>query len=249
MARGDAYPRRLREQELRLLEGILPSERPGYRHYRAMIQSMLVLAEGKRGAGHYILGQPETPPDLSLALPPVIALGGVEAADATYVVSIREFTGTQLDVEIVSSAGEEVPDWIEVKRHWTYSTWLPGAPSPATGGAVREVIVDSFLTLVVAPQEKRIWLYDRASGMNHLIPVTNFHNELMMLKGNRNPRVALNAGLFFADQAAYTDNELRETFIRYNAVRHRVNVQDPPPSGPVGGWLGTLKRLFGKERP
>lgn len=248
MAPGDPYPRKLRPKELDLLEGVLPPDRPGYRQYRELINSMVVLGEGNRGPGHYLLGRPGDSPDYSGPLPPVVAFGLVASTHASYSVTIREYIGAQIDVEIVSGTGEEVPDHFEEKNRWTYSSWLPGQPSPATGDAVREVPVDSNLTLVIAPREKRIWLYDRVSGMNLLLPVTNFHNELMLVRGIRDPGVALDVGKFFAGHAAYSDDDLRKAFVRYNGPRQRVAVQSRPSTPSAAGLFQTLKRLFGKEK-
>jgi hypothetical protein len=248
MAPGDAYPRKLRPKELDLLEGVLPLERPGYRQYRQMIGSMVVLAQGTRGPGHYLLGPPGGVPDHSAPLAPVIAFGIVETTETSYAVTVREKSGDQIDVEIVSASEEEVPEHFEEKKRWAYSNWLPGLPSPATGGGVREVQIDANLTLALAPEEKRIWLYDRASGMNLLLPVTNFHNELMLYKGIRDPGVALDIGRFFTGHAAYADDDLREAFVRYNASRQRVRVQVPPPAPAAGGFRQKLRRLFGKEK-
>ncbi len=209
---------------------------------------MVVLKEGSRGPGNYLLGHPGDVPDQSISLSPVIAFGMVETTQTSYAITIREYTGAQIDVEIVSGSDEEVPDHFEEKKRWTYSIWLPGSPSPATDGPVREVRIDSNLILVIAPEEKRIWLHERMSGMNLLLPVTNFHNELMLYKGIRDPKVALDVGLFFAGQVGYSDDDLREAFVRYNAPRHRVKVQTRPPVPPEGGWFPSLRRLFGKER-
>jgi hypothetical protein len=249
MPPGDAYPRKLRPKELDLLEGVLPPDRPGYRHYREMISAMVVLGEGKRGPGSLILGYPgEEAPDQSMPPSPVVAFGMVETTKGMFAVTVQESTGARVDVEIVSGSGQEVPDHFEEKRRWAYSNWLPGLASPATGSPVREVPIDANLTLAIVPQEKRIWLYDRVSGMNLLVPVTNFHNELMLTKGIRDPRIALDIGHFFAGQASYSDDDLREAFVRYNAPRQRVKVQARPPVPAAGGWFHTLKRLFGKEK-
>ena len=245
----DSYPRQLRPKELDLLEAVLPADRPGYRQYREKIRSMVVLAEGSRGAGNYLLGRPGDVPDFSEPLSPVIAFGMVETTHTAYAVTIREQTGTQIDVEIVGGSAGEVPDHFEERKRWTYSSWLPGMPSPATGGMVREVTVDANLTLAIATPEKRIWLYDRRSGMNLLLPVTNYHNELMLHKGIRDPKVALDIGHFFAHQASYSDDDLREAFIKYNAPRRRVTVHVSPPARSAEGGLSQIvKRLFGKEK-
>jgi hypothetical protein len=182
-----------------------------------------------------------------MSLSPVIAFGMVETTRTSYAVTVREYAGTQIDVEIVSASEEEVPDHFEEKRRWTYSSWRPGDPSPATGVAVREVTVDPALTLAISSQEKRLWLHDRGSGMNLLLPVTNFHNELMLYKGIRDPGIALDIAQFFSGHAGYSDADLRETFIRYNAIRPRVLVEMPPPVQRPGGIFRSLKWLFGKE--
>ncbi len=248
MAPDDVYPRKLRQKELDLLEGVLPADRPGYRQYREIINSMVVIGQGRRGPGTYLLGAPGDTPDYSVPVSPVIAFGMVETTHASYAVTVHEFAGAQLDVDIVSGSDEEVPHHFEEKKRWTYSTWLPGLPSPATGGMVRAVPVDAVLTLAIAPQERRIWIYDRVSGMNLLLPVTNFHNELMLCKGIRDPKVALDIGQFFIGQAAYTNGDLREAFIRYNAIRPRVKVRTPLPAPAPGGFFQGWKRLFGKEK-
>lgn len=248
MAPGDTYPRKLRPKELNLLEGVLPPDRAGYRQYREMINSMVVLAEGTRGPGNLILGHPGDTSDPSMPLSPVVAFGMVETTHGAFTVTVREFTGARIDVEIVSGSEEEVPDHFEEKRRWTYSSWLPGSVSPSTGSPVRAVPIDADLTLAIAPQEKRIWLHDRVSGMNLLLPITNFHNELMLFKGIRDPGVALDVGHFFLSQTGYSDADLREAFIRYNAPRHLAKVQVPRAAPVAGGWFQTLKRLFGKEK-
>ncbi len=119
MTPGDTYPRSLRPKERDLLDGVLPPDRPGYRRYREMIDTMVVLGEGRRGPGHYILGRPGDTPDLTAPLPPVVAFGTVISTHASFTVTVREYTGGQIDVEIVSGSGEEVPDHFEEKNRWT----------------------------------------------------------------------------------------------------------------------------------
>ena len=247
MSPGDPYPRKLHPKELDFLEGVLPPDRPGYRQYRDWISSMIVLAEGKRGPGNLILGFAGNAADLSVPLAPVVAFGMVVTTHSAIAITVRERVEDQIDVEIVSGSEDEVPGHFEEKNRWTYSNWLPGKPSPANGGRVREVHIDDDLTLVIAPKEKRIWVYDRTSGMNHLLPVTNVHNELMLYKGIRDPKIALNIGQFFTGHAVYSDDDLREAFVRYNSLRHRVEVQPRPSGPPSRGLFQVLKKFFGKE--
>ncbi len=242
------YPRPLRPKERDLLESVLPPDRPGYRRYRDLLETMQVLGEGRRGAGNLVLGHPGTVPDLDSPLAPVVAYGVVETTKDRYTITVRESMGDQVDVEIVSAHGEEIPDHFEEKRRWTYAAWKPGAVSPATGASVREVKIDERSVFVIAAEEKRLWLFDGMTGMNHPIPVTNYHNELMLHKRIRDPAIALQSGLLFDQLSSYTDDDLRAAFVLYNAGRRRVEIQFRP--GPLRarglrGWL----QSFLKAKP
>lgn len=241
------FPRPLRPKERDLLEFVLPVERPGYRAIRDLVSRTRVIGEGRRGPGNIVLGGEGQEPDLSYPLRPVIAHGIVEATTDTFVITVREPFEGQIDVEIVSRSGGEVPDHFEEKRRWTYSCWAPGAASPATGEAVREVAVDAARTLVIAAGEGRLWLHDRATGMVIPIPVTNFYNELMLTKRIRDPAIALRSRLLFESHRSYTDGDLKAAFIAYNAVRHRVDVE-PTPETPRGTGLSSLMRKFFRKR-
>ncbi len=240
----NSYPRTLRAKERDLLESVLPPDRPGYRTYRDLMETMLVIGEGRRGAGNLILGYPGGVVDLASPLPPVVAYGVVETTQDRYTITVREFAGDQLDVEIVSAHDEEVPDHFEEKRRWTYSAWRPGTASPATGTPVREVAIDDRSVLTIAVAETRLWLYDGATGMNHPIPVTNYHNELMLHKQIRDPAIALQAGLLFDRLASYSDEDLRAAFVSYNATRRRVDVHPASAPAPPRGFLGWLQSFL-----
>lgn len=241
---NDTYPRQLRPKERDLLEFVLPSDRPGYRAYRQRIEKMTVLAEGRRGSGNVVLGLSGARADLTSPLPAVIAYGVVETTRDTFTVTVRECTDDQIDVEIVSLHGEPIPDHFEEKRRWTYSTWQPGQPSPATEMPVREVRITATLTLALSAAERRLWLYDATTGMNHLIPITNYHNELMRLLGIRDPHVALKPERFFDDLPRYADNELRSAFISYNRLWKKVDLPTEEPHQPPRGWKKLFRRLL-----
>ncbi|MEW6509327.1 MAG: hypothetical protein AB1428_00050 [Bacteroidota bacterium] len=234
------YPRPLRPKERDLLESVLPNDRPGYRRYRERIASLLVIGDGRRGSGDLILGISGDVPDRSSPLAPVIAYGMVEATTDTFSITVREETGNQINVEIVSGRGGEVDDHFEEKRRWTYSTWLPGSPSPACGTPIREVHVDEALTLAFSPAERRIWVHDVATGIVHLIPITNFHNELMRRKGKRDPESARRPQMLWDQLHESSDAELRDAFVAYNGLKHRVEVRppsQPTPQTGLGHWL------------
>lgn len=241
------YPRALRPKERELLDSVLPAERAGYKRYRDLVASLTVIGEGQMGKGNLILGPSGRHPDLREPLSSVIAYGVVETTSDTFTVTVREYGGGQLDVEIVSAHGDEVPERFEEKRRWTYSTWTPGDSSPSTGAPVREVTLDDRHVLVVSREEKRIWVYDGTSEMNILIPITNFYNELMLLKGVRDPRVALSPSKFFDDLGTYTDLELVQTFSAYNRIRPKVTLAAAVEAAQEGGMRAFFKGLFRRK--
>jgi hypothetical protein len=238
-----AFPRSLRAKEEDLLLSVLPIERPGYATLRAHLRDLVVLAEGKRGSGHLILGPAGTVPDVGAPLPPVIAFGAVEATTGTFFITVRESSGTQLDVELVSQRGEEVPDHFEEKRRWTYSTWAPGMASPATGARVREVDIEQGVVLAICPAEKRLWVWEKSGGVVLLIPVTNFYNELMLQNRVRDPEVALRSQLLFERADSWPAAELRSAFRAYNATRKRVELLEPSREQPPG-WRARVRAIL-----
>ena len=245
MTTNGSYPRIIRAKELDVLDWVLPVDRPGYKRYRDLIAEMVVLSEGRRGPGNIILGYRDDVPDVASPLAPVVAYGMIEAVADTYSVTVREFIGKQIDAEIVSSRGEEIPDALDEKRRWTYSTWRPGEHSPATGNPVREVVIETVV-LAIARLEKRVWVHDRPTGMNHLIPITNFYNHLMLHKHIRDAEIALKADLLFEHLDRYTDEDLRWAFVAYNAVKHKVDIPVPAAMEEKRGMKEYFRKLFSR---
>ncbi len=243
------YPRSLRPKELDLLLSVLPAESSGYREYRELLLKMVVIGEGRRGAGNLVLGFNDDRADTISPLGSVVAYGMVETTHDTFSVTIREHIGEQVDVEIVSAHGEEIPDRFEEKRRWTYSTWKPGELLPSSGERVREIHINDTLVFGIARKERRLLLHDRSTGMNHLIPITNFYNELMLHKNIRDPKIVLNSSLFFQDLDVYGDEDLRTAFIVYNKLRRRVSVLEQEPLPRKTGIRTVLKELFRKQMP
>jgi len=242
------YPRPLRLKERDLLEAVLPPDRPGYRRYRELLEQMTVLGEGRRGTGNIVLGYPPDIPDASVPLAPVVAYGVVETVHDQFTVTVRECTGDQIDVEIVSAHGEEIPDHFEEKHRWTYSTWLPGMPSPATQQSVREVTIDTSRTFVISPAERRLWLYDGTTGMNHPIPITNYYNELMLHRKVRDPHIALRSSFLFENLSTFPDEDLRGAFMAYNNLRRRVELYSPTPDRSRTGMVAWVQSLLGAKK-
>ena len=230
------YPRPLALRERGWIEWILPVDRAGYRQYRELIASMTVLGQGRRGAGEFILGHPGHEPDFSAPLAPVFAYGAIDSNFGTISVTLRELTDDQISFEIVSQRSEEVPAEFEESRRWTYSTWSPGDSCPQCRNAIREVSMhgaggQARLVLVICPTDRRLWVFDAATGVNRLIPVTNFHNELMLHKNIRDPKRALDSRLMFADLPKYSDSDLTYAFLTYNTIKTKIRVADDIQTG------------------
>lgn len=223
------YPRPLTELEKSWLEWILPIDRRGYREYRELLSKLVVLGEGRRGKGNVVLGFSGDVPDMSSPLPPVFAYGVIETNFGAISITVRENAGDQIDVEIISHRTDEVPEVFEESRRWTYSTWSPGSVCPQCQKPVREILMHSeqnkHFVLAVCAGDKRLWVYDAETQVNHLIPVTNFYNELMLHKNIRDSKIALDSKRLFVDLAKYTDPELTYAFLTYNKLKSKVEVR------------------------
>ena len=222
------FPRSLTPFESQSLLWVLPPDRPGYNSYRKYILEWQVVAEGRRGAGNYILGSQGLVPDLESPLPQVFAYGLIEGKNGSVSVTLREFFEEQLEYEIVNLDGETIPpDFSEVRR-WTFSLWSPSAPCPACGTVPRVVKIrretGGSAVLALCRTDKRIWIFDERDGVNHLIPVTNFHNALMLQKNIRDPEIALAADNLFKLLHVYSNADLAAAFVHYNKLRRKVDL-------------------------
>jgi hypothetical protein len=236
----------LRPRERELLEFVLPPDRPGYRPLLGFLETALVAGEGRRGEGNLVLAPPGVPVDLTVPPPPIMAYGMVETTHTSIVVSVSEPSEGQLIVELVAGGGTEVPEHFEEKRRWTLSSWQPGLLSPVSGGAVREVPVGSGVVVVLAASDRRLWMWEEEGRTVQPIPVTNFHNELMLHKRIRDPQIALRPGELFVRHGEYVDADLRAAFIRYNAARPRVHLSADPSVPPAQSMADRVRSLLRK---
>ncbi|MBI1803055.1 MAG: hypothetical protein HY033_09145 [Ignavibacteriae bacterium] len=225
---NNVYPRLLSPREREWIEWILPADRPGYKRYRELLDSMEVIGEGRRGQGEIILGEKGARVDLESPLPAVFAYGAIETNFGILSITVREILDAQISIEIVSHRADFIPEEFEESRRWTYSTWSIGEPCPQCMKPVREVFMHTStgdrLMLAICPIDKRMWVYDAASMVNRLIPATNYYNELMLHRNIRDPKIALDSKRLFADLAKYTDEELTYAFLTYNKIRTKVHI-------------------------
>jgi hypothetical protein len=244
------YPRALTHRERTWLEWVLPADRIGYQEYRKYLDTMVVLGEGRRGKGDIVLGYAGDTPDTTITLPPVFAYGLIETNFGPISVTVRENYGDQIDVEIVTHRGEEMFEQFEERRRWTYSTWKPGAICPQCERPPREVSMETEagkrLVLTVCAADRRLWVHDAETMVNHLIPVTNFYNELMLHKKIRDPKIALDSNRMFTDLPRYKDDDLTYAFMTYNALKTKVEMKGRLMPGKVERrtFIHTIKEIF-----
>jgi hypothetical protein len=246
----EEFPRELTPTERELLLWLLPKDRTGYTEYRKHFEEWKVVARGRRGEGNYIVTAPNEQPDNESPLPQLLAYGVVESKQGTIVASIRERLGNQIEYEIVNLRGDVVLPGFEEIRRWTFSYWLPSQACPACGTSPREVRMHTesgrLLVLAVCAADKRLWVYDERSGINHPIPVTNFYNELMLHKNIRDPQIALDSAKLFSDLSTFSDGDFIRAFVTYNKLRMKVVLEKAivlPEEKPLS-LFGRVAKIF-----
>ncbi|MGA8265600.1 MAG: hypothetical protein WB779_14250, partial [Ignavibacteriaceae bacterium] len=140
-------------------------------------------------------------------------------------VAIHEEIDNEIEFDISTNNSFKPDDEFTEISNWSYSDWVPGKNAPKDNSPVREVvIIPDNLILAIAPVHKKIWLHNIETGVNHLIPLSNFYNQLMMVKDIRNAKVALNPGIFFEQLNNYSDGDLVSAFITYNKYIKKIDI-------------------------
>ncbi|MEJ2616445.1 MAG: hypothetical protein P8Z35_15930 [Ignavibacteriaceae bacterium] len=223
------FPRKLTELERELLFSILPSDKPGYIKYRKKIENKYVIGIGRFGETNLILGNRLEKINIQDASSSIFAAGSIIYDEGKIEISINEEIDDKIEFDISPKDYELVFKSEEIKR-WNYSEWIPGHKSPKEKSNVREIVISPGKhLLVISAEEKRIWLHESESGINYLIPLSNYYNQLMIEKNIRDPKIALKPNLFFEDAAGkhsdYTDIELRNSFLSYNKYLKKLDIK------------------------
>ena len=189
---------------------------------------MSILGEGRWGSGDYILGRANDAIDVSGPMERVFAHGVIVYRSFRQNITVHEEAADQIEIQFATIGDASQGDEREVRR-WNYSAWMPGDASPEENAAVREISFRSTesenpFVLCIAKAEGKIWLHETSSGVNHLIPLTNFHNELMLHLRIRDPKIVHNPGIFFDVQHTYSDRDLLEAFLRYHTGWKKVSI-------------------------
>ncbi|MBZ0198601.1 MAG: hypothetical protein K8H86_01950 [Ignavibacteriaceae bacterium] len=216
------FPRSLTEKEKEYLFYILPHDKPGYSEYRALINKMVIIGCGMFGDTNKILGMPGDDVDFDIPSSPVFALGTIYEPGKIIDVLIHELSEKQIEFDISEKRDSSNSE----SESWSYSHWKSGDKSPNDNSEVREVKFEDKHLLAISPANKKIWLNDAESGVNIIIPVTNFYSYLMTIKNIRESQIVLKPDLFFANQNKFTDVELISAFILYNKYFNRVKLKE-----------------------
>jgi hypothetical protein len=225
------FPRKLSSLQKELLFSILPENKPGYKYYRDRIEQLFIIGEGRFGGNNFILGKESTVPDmptgqagLSISSSPVFASGTNIYREGIIDITIHEEADEEVEFDI-SPRGGELPANFTLVNKWNYSEWIPGNNDPKDNSSVREiVIIPGKFLLAVAPAGKKIWLHDYKTGVNHLIPISNFYNELMRTKNIRDVKTVLNPNSFFDMLDSYSDREIISAFVSYNKYMKKFDI-------------------------
>ena len=220
---SETYPRPLDDLEKDYIRKLLPIDRPGYKKYNDKLDDLYILGTGRFQQDDYVLGKMGDEPDFTAPAESMLAVGTIFTQNHKIEISLHEEFEEKIELDFaVTGEGELNP---VIKSYWTYSEWSPGQLSPEDNKLVREVrLIDNEAVVAIAPQSKRIWVYESESGVNHLIPVTNFYNEIMRIKNIRDPKVALNVQRLFTHLNEITDNEIIQGFLMYNKYLNKIKI-------------------------
>jgi hypothetical protein len=221
---GNNFPRNLTSLEEELLFYVLPDNKPGYKKYRDMIGELAVGGRGEFGENNLVLCTSGTEPDRTIPSAPVLALGSVIYKTNRADIVIHEETDNQIEFEI--SFEKEYMEGMQEITRWSYSEWLPGNTAPGDGSLVREVdLGNNNYILAVAPEHKKIWVFERETGVNYIIPVSNLYSYLMLVKNIKQKEIALKPALFYSSLETYSNEELKTAFIAYNKYFKRLKIK------------------------
>ncbi len=222
---SDSFPRNLSKQEKDILFSILPLNKPGYKKFRERIERLYVIGNGRFGENNFILGNQNDKPDLTLTSSAVFAIGGIEYASAERYVTVHEEEENKIEFDISFSIKTNNFNNNKILKRWSYSEWIPGMNDPRDGNKVREIIIkNNSLVLAISSTQKRIWIYEDKTGVNHIIPVTNFYNEAVHVLHIQESKTAFNSNLVFENSELFTDETLCQAFLNYNKIWKKINL-------------------------
>jgi hypothetical protein len=217
----------LSKNEIKLLFSILPEQKSGYKNYRELISTMKVMGKGRFENGNFYIGTGAAKPDLSIPSSPVFAVGIVKTNIGSIDVLIHEYEDDLIEVQLSKRVGDD--EEVIINNVLSFSEWNPGDKFRGSNEAVKEfeIIKDKFI-LVIDKTNKKIWLHNYESGVNQIIPVSNYFNELMRLKKIKDENLFRSPSLFFNKLDDFTDEEFKLAFYQYNKFMRRFDIKINP---------------------
>ncbi len=220
---SEKYPRKLTESEKLYLRKLLPLNRPGYKPYNEKLNEIFLIGKGRFEQDDYVLGDENDEPDFSAPAESMLAVGQIITPSHKIDISIHEEFENKIELDFAVEGKDDFNEKIE--SYWTYSEWLPGKTSPVDNSQVREIhLIKNNIVIAIAPESKRVWVYEAETGINHLIPQTNFYNEIMRVKNERDPKIALEVKRLFSHLDKLTDEEIARGFLMYNKYLNKIKI-------------------------
>lgn len=217
----------LSKNEIKLLYTILPENKPGYRKYWDLISTMKVLGEGRFGNGNFYIGTGATKPDLTIPSTPVFAVGIANTNSGDIDILIHEYEDDMMEIQLSQRISDN--EEIIIREVVGFSEWNPGDKSTGSNEVVKQfdIIKDKYI-LAIDKSNKKIWLHNQESGVNHIIPVSNYFNELMRLKKIKDENLFRLPLLFFDNLDDFTDEDFKLAFYQYNKFMRRFKIDINP---------------------
>lgn len=240
------YPRQLSDREKGWLFYLLPEDKPVYASYRDKINDMQIIGEGRFGSGNYVLGYEGDELDLSYSSLPMFASGQIVCKEGTIQISIHEFYDNKIEVSINNLSGDKIPENLTEIKRWSYSYWKPGEISPFENDKPREVNLlaeKGKAVLAISNTGGSVWLYDKENQINHIIPVTNFINELLRGNTKIDRTKGININYVFENINMFKNEEIVKAFIQYNKQYRKIDL--PETELTKTKKKGIMGKLFG----
>lgn len=244
----EEFPRSLTAVEFEQIYFLLPENIEAYNRYRVRIAQLVVIGHGRFGDGNLILGKSGDTPDLSYSSLPVFASGQIEYGSSKVLVTIHEEYDEKIEVSINIIAGNSIPGNSKITGGWTYSTWKPGDKSPFKNDSLKIINISekkNELVLVLSKTNHSIWLYESAKKYNHIIPVTNFINELLRGNSSIDRTKGINMNYIFDNLKKFKDSDFVKALVQYNKQWRKLDLSKSEIK-PVKEKVSLFSKIFRK---
>jgi hypothetical protein len=218
------FPKKISESERAILFSLLPENKSGYQHYRKLLEHLVLIGEGRFGNGNLILGEAKSVVNLSIPSSHVFAFGNIYSSSENYYAVIHTIDDGMIEVQIDPYP---IKDNLLIEKVVSYSDWKPGMKSPERDSEVFEYMIkENEYDLAICPLSKKIWLHEFESGVNYIIPLSNFFNELMRVRNVKDEKLLTNPAIFFSQVNTFSEMEIKLAFLLYNKYLRHFDLGD-----------------------